>query len=222
MGLDPVREVSMEKSTYAPETLDDEEKLRLKYIRAANIALCYLYDSWHIHDHEKFLASQVIGETCTGIIAPNGTYYLLNDIKGLESKGYTQEQAIDILKTRPRYAIMVDWDEMPPNKLDMDGEVMDLPFYGEVYRFIMEYRDIGYKYIKTLPYDRLMLQLYKKEYNYTTNAYDYVHVAKAAYYYYSASRYIMRYCNIFDSNGNELIDQTNIDEYNLDTYAKVI
>lgn len=219
MGLDAVREVSMEKSTYAPETLDDEEKLRLKYIRASEIALRYLYDSWHIHDYEKFLASQKLGVAVVDI-APNGTRYSMDDIKGLESKGYTKEEAIDILKETEKYTTVIDWDTTPPNQLDMIGESMDLPFYGEEYRFIMTSREVGLKVIKTLPYDKIMLHMYKKEFNTETGEYEYVHVAKAAYYYYSASRYIMRYCNLFDENDDEIIDQTNIDEYNIDYNAK--
>jgi hypothetical protein len=222
MGLDPVREVSMEKSTYAPETLDDEEKLRLKYIRASNIALCYLYDSWHIHDYEKFLASQVVGVTAAAEEAPNGIRYSLDDIKGLESKEYTKEEALDILKTRSKYTTITNWDEVPPKRLLMSGDKMDFIFTGEEYRFDMEVREVAFTYIKTLPYDRIFLQVYKKELNDETGQYEFVHVAKTAYYYYSASRYIMRYCNIFDENGDELIDQTNIDEYNVDLNAKEV
>ena len=222
MGLDPVREVSMEKSTFAPETLDDEEKLRLKYIRASKIALCYLYDSWHIHDYEKFLASQIVGKTSSNNIAPNGIKYSLDDIKGLESKGYTKEEAIDILKTRSKYTTMIDWEEVPPKRLIMNGYDMDFPFYGEEYRFDMQIREVGFKYINSLPYDKILLQVYKKVLNADTGVYEFQHVAKAAYYYYSASKYIMRYCNIYDDNGDEIIDQTNIDEYNVDLNAKEV
>lgn len=215
MGLDPIREVGLEKSTYSPKTMDDEDKLREKYAIAAEIALCYLYDSWHIHDYEKFLRSQN-PDVSIADLAPNGIRYSLDDIKGLESKGYDKTAAIAILETLPKYTTVIDWDTTPPNQLDMIGQTMDRRFWGEEYRFIMTSREPKFKNITTLPYDKIMLHVYKKD----PIDPDYTHVAKVAFYYYSASRYIMRYCNLYNASGAEIIDKTNIDEYNVDKHAK--
>ena len=202
-----------------PEDLDEEDKLREKYIRASEIALCYLYDSWHIHDYEKFLDSQTDEKSIPQPLAPNGTRYLRVDIEGLESKGYSREDAIALLETDPKYNIVIDWENSPPNLLEIAGTLMDpVPFPDEMYKFVLE-RDIQFKRINSLMYDKCLVHVYKKSWP-STDEDKYSYVAKVSYYYYSASRYIMRYCNLFNSDGQELIDKTHIDEYMLDRNRK--
>ena len=218
-AYDAPREIGAERSTFMPENLDEEDKLRDKYIRASEIALCYLYDSWHIHDYEKFLASQTNDTSIPQPLAPNGMKYLRIDIEGLESKGYNREEAVAILEKELKYNIIIDWEHTPPNELEMAGTIMDLvPFQDEMYKFIFE-REINFKRINSLLYDKFMVHVYKKPWP-STNEDEYSYVAKVSYYYYSASKYIIRYCNLFNSAGQEIIDQTHINEYMLDRNRK--
>lgn len=220
MGYDAPREVAAEQSTFMPEGIDDDDKLRDKYVRASEIALCYLWDSWKFHDYQKFLESQK-SENAIPDLAPNGTKYLRVDVEGLESKGYSRTEAIAILEQEPKYNFIIDWEHYPPNELEMVGTMMDHTIFGEeMYKFVFE-REIKFKRINSLMYDKYVVHAYKKPWP-STDEDEYSYVAKVSYYYHSASKYIMRYCNLFNSVGQELIDQTHIDEYMLDFNRKEV
>lgn len=218
MGLDAPREVGAERSTYMPTPYDEEDILRDRFAVASEIALCYLYDEWKIHDYEKFLESQTV-ENSTEEIAPNGIRFSRDDLSGLESKGYSRDEAIAEMETWDKYTIVIDWEHYPPNELEMVGQEMHpTRFLNDQFKFVFE-RTPEAKRIKTLLYDQIMVHVYRKDWP-SDDTDEYVYVAKVAYYYYSASRYVMRYCNLFDEDGKENIDQTHIDEYLLDKNKK--
>ena len=220
MRIDAPREIGMEQATRTNYIYIKDEELRKKYERAAQTALNYLYDSWKIHDYEKFLESQK-PENSIPDIAPNGIRYSRDDLKSLESKDYTRDEAIEEMKTWDKYNIVIDWDHYPPNEIIMSGYNMHHTlFENERYKFRLD-RVVNYKRIKSHFYDKIMVHIYKIDLPIVDPDLDYTYVAKASYYYRTGSQFVMRYCNLFDENGNELIDETNIKEYLVDSQKKI-
>ena len=111
MEYKPLVETAVETSTFiTPNVRDQEDILKEKYGNAASIALVYLYDSWKIHDYEKYLDRQASNKVINTPIALNGDKYELVDLLALKSKGIKDrdEQILQLALT-DKYAIYVDW-----------------------------------------------------------------------------------------------------------------
>lgn len=205
---------------HKPTLRDEDAYLRNKYTEAALIAMRLMYDDWSIHNYEYYQIRQENDHVISDQ-APNGDYYEKPDILAKKSKEIDRDEAIKQLKTTAKYAITVDWSKQRPNYLHLIGPQMNFKFRQEQYEFIMEERKINFKRISSLLYDQLRIQVYKKSYPTKPNE-EYTHAAVVNLYYYSGSRYIRRYTNLFNDEGRELIDPSHYDEYMYDTNKRTV
>ena len=214
MGFNPPREIESERSGYEAKNIREEEDLtREKYGNAAKILLCKLYDDWTIHDYEKFLARQADDKVIFDPLAPNYTKYELDDLLALKSKNITDfDKQIKILSKRTKYTEIIDWSETPPNMTIRKGTTMDFEYMDETYKFLMTERKVGFKKIYGLAYDKVIVDVYKS----ANSPIKYKRVATASFYYYSGSRFLLRYVTLYNDEGGEILDWSHITEYNID------
>jgi len=203
---------------HKPTVPDEDIYLRDKYTEAALIAMRIMYDDWSIHNYEYYCIRQE-NEHVISVQAPNGDYYEKPDILAKKSKEIDRDDAIRQLSKTSKYAKYVDWSKERANYIHLIGPVMDFKFKDEQYEFYMKERKINYKRVAHLMYDKLVIDVWMKPY--PSNG-EYKHVAEVNLYYYSGSRYVRRYTNLFNDEGREWIDQTHLDEYMYDHNKRVV
>ena len=216
MGFDPVNEIGSERSGWIKNNTDSIEADRIKYTEAVLCMLRWYTDTWQFHQYDRYVESQKT-ENVIDIEAPNGDHYTKDDIKAKHSKGIEREDAIDILKTTDKYTVVKYSEDGFPNVIETNGEKMDYKFWNEEYKFEIE-REPNFKKIKRVWYDKIAVTVYLKHTVMGTDYYD--KKAYVAIYYHTPSKYQKRYTNLFDDNGTELIDMTNISEYQYDQSRK--
>ena len=105
------------------------------------------------------------------------------------------------------------------DSLHLTGKQMnEYKFIDEEYNFQIAERIPDYKRISSLMYDKLIVQVYMKP----KGASEYVHAAVVNLYYYSGSRYVKRYTNLFTDDDRELVDFSHYNEWLYDTYKRQV
>lgn len=219
----PEKEVNAENAgimnpIHRPSVTNEDAYLRNKYTDAVLIAMRMMYDDWTIHDYEKYLKRQA-NENTISEQAPNEDYYERPDILAKKSKGIERDEAVRQLRNTSKYTTVIDWSHTRPNYLHLTGKQLnEYKFKDEDYEFYLVERIPDYKRISSLMYDKLVVQVYMKPKNST----EYNHVAVVHLYYYSGSRYVRRYTNLFTEDDRELVDPTHYNEWLYDTYKRQV
>lgn len=212
----PAPENLMRGLRYAFDPLipDDQDRLRDKYNEASLIALNNIYESLTTYPYDDFVYRQSDSNTISYPIAPNGLKYELDDIKSLELKEIIdKDEQIKILETYDKYTEEpINWEDIAPLYLYLEGDKMTLLFEGEFYKFYIKKRLVKDKKIDRRYYDKILMDIHR---SLEENG-EYNKVATVSIYYRSPSDFRPRYVTLYDNDENEIIDYGHLIEYNRD------